>query len=426
MNRFVRFLSVLLAFFAWLTNIKVPDGILLIPLTVFKIFASSFALIIAIFSATFTLFSLMKRDKKTFFFGMLGSILAVRHLRRATAVHQEFEFTFGPHWQAQIPHHLAWRLRKNRYTLQPLSSAAVPFVKDFVIGTHTETNDPLLADIWQPRNGTPHTGVGIIYLHGGGWHYFDKDFLGSTRPLFQHLAKQGYLIADLAYTLSPKATLIPMVADVKRAIAWMKTNADNLQINPDKIVLMGNSAGAHLALVAAYTPNHPFLDPSDIDGVDTAVCGVISYYGVSDMVRLHENLSRFSHEPASIPTFITNLLQKIRFLPEYGSYIQIKQLVQGVMHGTPEEEYALYQLGSPITHVGKHCPPTLLLNGTHDAGPDLEQHRQLHTALYRHGVPSVHVEYDSADHLFDLIGPTVSPAGQAALYDLERFLSLLI
>jgi acetyl esterase/lipase len=68
----------------------------------------------------------------------------------------------------------------------------------------------------------------------------------------------------------------------------------------------------------------------------------------------------------------------------------------------------------------------LLLNGTHDAGPDVEQHRQLHAALYRHNVPCVHVEIESADHVFDLIAPRWSPAGQAALYDVERFLALLI
>ena len=84
------------------------------------------------------------------------------------------------------------------------------------------------------------------------------------------------------------------------------------------------------------------------------------------------------------------------------------------------------QCGSPIAHTGPHCPPTLLLNGTHDVGPSIDEHRQLHAALYHHDVPCVHIEYDCADHVFDLIAPRWSPAGQAALYDLERFLALLI
>ena len=62
---------------------------------------------------------------------------------------------------------------------------------------------------------------------------------------------------DVAYSLAPGADLNRMLGDVKQAIVWMKTHALEYKINPDRIVLMGVSGGAHLALLAAYAPDHP-------------------------------------------------------------------------------------------------------------------------------------------------------------------------
>ncbi|MCP4358375.1 MAG: alpha/beta hydrolase [Chloroflexi bacterium] len=426
MKRLIRLVTVFLAWLGLLANSKIPDGRFQFLLMPFKFTAGPLSPFLALFSGLGALGGLRRHDWLATLAGAAGLFFAVRHIQKVTDPHDEFEHAFGPDWAQRIPHHMQWKLYSKRYELRPLSSPPADFAQDYVIGRHYETGKPLLADIWQPAADNPRTGIGLVYLHGSGWHYLDKDFKESTRPLFQHLTNQGHLVVDVAYTLAPEATLIPMVADVKRAIAWMKTNADQLQINPERIVLMGASAGGHLALLAAYTPCHPILDPADVVGVDTAVYGVISNYGLSDLVTGHEGMARIPQTPPLLASYLEKLYKHGGMIPENGRYVEAADMIPNILGGLPDEEPEMYQLASPITHVGTHCPATLLLNGTHDFGLDVEQHRQLHAALYRHNVPCVHVEFNSADHAYDMVAPRWSPAAQAALYDIERFLALLI
>ena len=64
---------------------------------------------------------------------------------------------------------------------------------------------PLLADLWEPAEGISHSGLAVIYLHGGAWQALDKDFL--TLPLFRRLANEGHVILDVAYPLAPQVNL---------------------------------------------------------------------------------------------------------------------------------------------------------------------------------------------------------------------------
>ncbi len=131
--------------------------------------------------------------------------------------------------------------------------------------------------------------LAIIYLHGGLWQALDKDFL--TQPLFRRLAAQGHVVMDLAYSLAPGADLNRMLGDVKQAIVWMKTHAREYEVDPERIVLMGVSGGAHLALLAAYAPGHPAfqgINPS----ADMSVRAVISMFGITDLSAFFNEYAR--------------------------------------------------------------------------------------------------------------------------------------
>jgi dipeptidyl aminopeptidase/acylaminoacyl peptidase len=105
--------------------------------------------------------------------------------------------------------------------------------------------------------------------------------------------------------------------------------------------------------------------------------------------------------------------------------VEPQNILPNIVGGTPEEKLEEFRFGSPIYHIGEHCPPTLLLQGAHDfAGmhPDVCRFYQ---ALNETGVPSLLVEFPNTEHAFDILSPKWSPATQAATYDVERFLALM-
>jgi acetyl esterase/lipase len=293
--------------------------------------------------------------------------------------------------------------------------------RDVAIGEAAATGNPLLVDLWRPADAARRSGLGIIYLHGSGWHYADKDF--GTRYFFRHLASQGHVIADLAYTLAPRAQLLGMMGDAKRAIVWMKMNASDLGINSSRIFLMGGSAGGHLALLAAYTPNHPRLDPPGIVG-DTSVRGVISYYGPPDLWDLYEDLMKLpglAGDTASERRFMRLLQARFGF-----AVIPVHSLLPSFLGGTPQEFPELYDLASPSKHIGPQCPPTLLLQGMHDFTGVAPAVQSLYEALRDGGCSAFLFPLPDTEHGFDLYMPQWSPAAQAATYVTERFLASLV
>ncbi|MGC9468775.1 MAG: alpha/beta hydrolase [Anaerolineae bacterium] len=273
---------------------------------------------------------------------------------------------------------------------------------------------PLLCDLWLPSEGVPRSGLGVIYLHGGSWQAFDKDVM--TRPFFRHLAAQGHVVMDVAYRLAQETDMEGMVGDVKRAIAWLRTNGRALGIDPAKIVLTGGSAGGHLALLAAYTPNSPDLDPPDVQEMDTAVRGVIAYYPVADLRTLTDHWSEQAMHPLA-----TALGRALGYFPKEG-YLPWSKLAQRLFGAPAKQAEAALLRFSPIAHVGPHCPPTLLLQGLHDHVVPVRDVQDLHAALVTAGRPTLLVELPQVEHAFDMIALQISPPAQAALYEVDRFL----
>ena len=346
--------------------------------------------------------------------GILGAGTMIWYVWRCTRDHNGFEKAFGAGWSDQKLPQQAKNMVKRRWSFylnmkaspEPLWERDIPFWKI------PDTDRQLLCDIWRPGNGDV-SGLAFVYLHGSGWAILDKDF--GTRPFFRHLAAQGHTVMDVAYRLIPEADIYGMVGDAKRALAWIKTHADRYGVNPEKIVLGGGSAGAHIALLAGYTPEHPELTPEDTEGADLSVCGMVAYYAPTDLVAGYKHYDLKRQPPVPIGTKAD---PKMAF-----SYLGRLDILLG---GYPEDVPDMYRLACPTTHVGPGSPPTLLMQGNKDFLVPLDGTQALYAKLVESGVPAIDVVFPWTQHGFDLLFPQISPPAQSALYDVDQFLALMV
>ncbi len=392
---------------------------------------------LAVLATATTLIGLKRRSAFATLTGVFGVGVATWHIRAVTTPHDAFERAFGPDWKRRIPPDIERHMLQRRLTWRLPAVPEPRWTRDVPFCTIPDTDRELLADIWQPPVGVEPNGTAIVYLYGGSWHFFDKDVL--TRPFFQQLAALGYVIIDAGHRSCPETDVTGMVGDVHRAVAWIKANAGTYRVDPDRIVVMGGSSGAHIALLAAYAPNDHRLTPPELQGVDTSVMAVVSYYGIPDMYSAYERWSRqeaaaprppaesAKHEPDPFADRVTTLmLGRSLTAAQSPPGPRVDDLMRNLLGGLPDEVPEMWDLASPILQVTSSSPPTLIFQGTHDAVVPLEAARRLHQTLEDAAVPVVYIEYPATEHAFDLMYPPLAnPAARAALYDLERFLVLV-
>ena len=415
------FASALLSFVAL---IRPPDTARALFTWLPKLLGGALSPILGLTSALGALVGLRRRDPKLVAAGLVGAGLAARHVKDIAGAQGDFAAAFGSDWQDRVP--AAWRQRLMPRRISLCARRPKPTILQFDVpyGENPATGDELLADLWQPAAGTPRTGLGLIYVHGGGWRIGDKD--EWTRPLFRRLAGQGHVVLDVAYTLWPKADIPAMVSEVKQAVLWMKGRGGDYGVDTERVVVMGGSAGGHLALLSAYTAAHPEFPPP-VDGADASVRGVVAFYPPADFRALYSELNGFGQASGWVEGAAGQVLDRIFQLHagDIDFELHTRGLLPALLGGEPDEVPEAYRLLSPISHVGPHCPPTLLLQGSDDIFGLAPSVRRLHDSLRDVGVSSVLVEFPHTEHAFDLVLPRLSPATQAATYDLERFLALL-
>ncbi|CAA9339295.1 MAG: hypothetical protein AVDCRST_MAG93-6551, partial [uncultured Chloroflexia bacterium] len=196
-------------------------------------------------------------------------------------------------------------------------------------------------DVYRPKQGAPADTArlpAIVVVHGGSWSGGSK---GEFSAMSRTLAQNGAVVFDVEYRLASANTPFPaQIADVKCAIGWVKDNAQTYHVDPQRIALLGRSAGGQLALLAAYTPDHPLLQPSCMVQ-DTTVRAVISFYAPVDLAWGYDHPSR--------PDIINS-----------------QATLRNYLNGTPRTHANVYQLASPTAHVTASSPPTLIIHGEFD------------------------------------------------------------
>ncbi|HJW30308.1 MAG TPA: alpha/beta hydrolase, partial [Saprospiraceae bacterium] len=361
--------------------------------------------------------------------------LYVYRVTRAPDVVSDFEHAFGRRWENRIDATLKTHFLPRRSILRLPAVSEPKLEQNIVFATIPGTGRDLLCDVWQPSTQVPRSGLAFIYMHGSAFYFLDKDF--GTRPFFKYLAAQGHVIMDVAYRLFPETNMMGMVQDVKRAIAWMRENAEQYGIDPDQIVLGGGSAGAHLALQAAYTADDTLFTPIELKGKDLSVNSVISLYGTNDVeaIYYHTNQHLTTRSipgqpkkavPTQMPAWLIKSMGADYVRLGFNKSMENVGTLAPMMGGHPDECPAAYALFSPVKHVHANCPPTLLIHGAHDIMAPVRTTKILFSLLKEKNVPVVMHILPQTDHGFDLLFPQIAPTAHTTYYDVERFLALQI
>jgi acetyl esterase/lipase len=172
----------------------------------------------------------------------------------------------------------------------------------------------------------------VINIHGGGWNKGVKE----SQTGFNTFFKAGFAVANIEYRLSQQATAPAAVEDARCALIYLIKNAKQLNIDVNRIVVMGGSAGGHLALMAGLLANDHRFDNNCTGIENIKVAAIIDKYGITDVWDW-----------------------------AYGPNLTSRSATQWL--GSKSKDEAFVKSVSPIYYVNKNSPPIFIVHG--DADP---------------------------------------------------------
>ena len=261
-----------------------------------------------------------------------------------------------------------------------VNAHARPETNDFTTYSYARIGaEELLLDVYLPTEKTNNNGASVIVIHGGSWNGGERnDFPQWNR----WLAAQGFTVFDVDYRLAPQPNYSAATGDVKCAVQWAKSRAAEFKVDANRIALFGRSAGAHLALLAAYSAGDERL-PSTCSENKTdsdKVRAVVSFYAPTDLLWAYDNPAndRVIDGPATLRRFLG---------------------------GSPHESAGMRErfiLASPALQISSAAtPPTLLVHGGHDQLVRPENMNRLAVRLTETAVQHKTVDLPYAQHGFD-------------------------
>jgi acetyl esterase/lipase len=250
---------------------------------------------------------------------------------------------------------------------------------------------PLQYDLYRPAD----AGAAplVVLVHGGSWRSGDRFHLLEW---CYDLAANGWAAATIDYRLTRQGVAYPApVADVLAAIRHFREHAAVMGIDPGRIALFGQSAGAHLALLAGLAGDASRFDADHPPGEAAGVACVVDLFGPTDLTV----------DPAGVEP-------------------DLVRRVEGFLGSSIGEAGALLAEASPARHVRAGGPAVLIIHGDADRTVPVDQARRLAEALRAAGQPHRYVEVPGMDHLPGAIwqGPFAQEYRDEVLEFLRAFL----
>lgn len=149
---------------------------------------------------------------------------------------------------------------------------------DYVNVPYGSNSDAQVMDIYLPENPTGYDPV-ILVCHGGGFA-FGSQAMAIIKPIIDAGVSNGYVVASVDYRKSGEAAFPGALSDAKAAVRYLRANAAEYGIDPDKVVIWGESAGAYLSLMTALTPEVAELNGDVTDNLEqsSSVNVLVSFY----------------------------------------------------------------------------------------------------------------------------------------------------
>lgn len=297
---------------------------------------------------------------------VVGGLVVIIYwgLQSAAAVSRTLDDGLGEGWQTFLPAETKKQSQK-KFTAKALLG---PFfnrrydVQRTVNIRYGDAGERNLLDVYLSRT-HPNGGPVLIHLHGGSFVSGRKNT--QSLPLLYELASRGWVCISANYRLGSEGTFPNHLIDVKKVIAWVREHVEEYGADPSNLFLAGNSSGAHIAAMAALTPNDPRFQPG-FEDVDTTITAVIC---------------------------------------------------QGGYYGSIAKKIAAPS--SPMAYIDKNAPPFFIVHGDRDRIVPVEQARGFVKQLReKTSSPVVYVELPHATHTFDLFH---SLRTQAVFHGVQAF-----
>lgn len=235
----------------------------------------------------------------------------------------------------------------------------------------------LKMDVYYPTSDGPWPGV--IFVHGGGWTEGDK------APLPMVPTAHGYLVVSINYRMYPAFRFPAMIEDVKCAIRFLRAHAADYNLDPERIAVIGHSAGGHLAALAGLVDERAGWDVGPYQEQSSRVQAVVEMSGPTDLN------GRF---PEVVEELKVNVFGVEQFIS-----------------------------ASPVTYARPDAPPFLIIHGEKDGVVPVEQAYRLHEALRKVGASSELVILQNAGHGFEPVDGVPVPSLEEALAHMLAFLA---
>lgn len=228
-------------------------------------------------------------------------------------------------------------------------------------------------DLYLPREPQSDKLPLLVFIHGGGWRNGDK--AGGAAQVLPYVRTGEFVGASIGYRLSGDAVWPAQIHDCKAAIRWLRGNAGKYGIDPDRIAVMGSSAGGHLVALLGTSGGVAAVEGNlgDFDDVSSRVSCVVDFFGPANLLTMGDFPGSFDHNSPESPE-------------------------SKMLGGAVQEHKERAREASPQMYVSEDDPPFLIVHGSDDRVVPYDQSVQLDKALRAAGVESHLLRVDGGGH----------------------------